>query len=381
MEPNYLLIQTHWTDFKSYPEIIRNPEIGIAYKAKSYFDNVILVCGNSPENSIVHDYAHEIGVVCFEGDLIDVSRRFRSCMERYEIQSAARILTYQFMADCENRCDYVILPRDFDLKFGGDVFSIDFLEKVFSINSDIDLEKGIYPRSFQFCPWAAVDIFPEAFELCENRNVPVYGLKEYEAIRCIMDQYYPERSQVSDMSTYRFAAALLDGVNTKIADIACGHGDGSAFLAETNRSVTGIDYALDLIDENKKKFGDIKNLEFICADASARNIFLLESLDAVVSIHSMEHFPDDEGFLLNCSSWLKSDGKMILEVPLLMKYPFKGIGKPLGERHIREYEIKTLCALCEKYFKIESVFGVSRGNYLASEKARNAVMLLLGKRN
>lgn len=71
---------------------------------------------------------------------------------------------------------------------------------------------------------------------------------------------------------------------------------------------------------------------------------------------------------------------MVLEVPLSMKYPFTDIGRPLGDKHIREYEIKQLYAKCESYFKIENIFGVSRGNYIAPEKARNAVMLLLRKK-
>ena len=177
-----------------------------------------------------------------------------------------------------------------------------------------------------------------------------------------------------------FAAFLLKDSCGNVADIACGQGDGAALLSQTCNQVRGVDYSQTVIDENCKRFGHIENLEFRCGDVSNGDLFAPRSLDAVVSIHSMEHFTDDDGFLANCAHWLKTNGQMVLEVPLLMTYPFPTIRRPLGEKHIREYMVDTLTAKCASHFKVEYVFGVSRGNYLPVQKARNAVMLLLGSK-
>lgn len=391
MDFNNLLIQTHWSDFESYGEIIRDPDISIANKAKRYFDTIVLVCGDTPENRVVRKYAEEMGVECFQGDLWDVSKRFNACMKKYGMIYAARILNYHFMVDCaflvkcleilrSEKRDYLVLPRNFDMKFAGDIFSLSFLNKAEALSTRECPEKAFTSRSLSFCPWAAVDLFPEFFQLSCLESVPVYGLEKFKAIRDVVNRYYPERARLNDMPAYKVALSLLESNRGIVADIACGHGDGAAKLSRFNELVFGIDYSRKQILENQRRFSEVNNLIFFSCDASDVKILQENSLDAVVSIHSMEHFRDDVRFLTNCSKWLKKGGQMVLEVPLSMKYPFTDIGRPLGDKHIREYEIKQLYAKCESYFKIENIFGVSRGNYIAPEKARNAVMLLLRKK-
>lgn len=56
--------------------------------------------------------------------------------------------------------------------------------------------------------------------------------------------------------------------------------------------------------------------------------------DLIVSIQTMEHVVDDDLFLERCESWLKPGGIIVLEVPLLMRYPFSESAEPYSDYHI-----------------------------------------------
>ena len=95
----------------------------------------------------------------------------------------------------------------------------------------------------------------------------------------------------------------------------------------------------------------------------------------------MEHVINDYLFLEKCKSWLKPGGIIVLEVPLLMKYPFSESAEPYGHYHIREYEVGALQSLFSEHFKIIDSYGVSRGFYTHIENSRNATLLVGRKQN
>ena len=92
----------------------------------------------------------------------------------------------------------------------------------------------------------------------------------------------------------------------------------------------------------------------------------------------MEHVIDDNLFLEKHKFWLKPNSKILLEVPLLMKYPFAESAEPYGDAHIREYEVDPLIEQFKNYFELIDAYGVNRGFYSNISNARNAI-LLLGK--
>lgn len=354
--------------------------------AKQLFDKVVLVCADVPENIAVSEYAEKIGVDCFKGDEQNVLRRFKDCMNKFGMKTAARILIYWFMVDLDfivdclktldsSGDDYVLLPRDFDVKFGADVFSYSFLEKSESfLASDSDLKEL---DRYLFCPWALTEAHPEVFSFADAPQVPVYGEEKFLEIRTIVDATYPERAPVYEVSDYTFASSFVSKDAVRVADIACGYGYGTAYLATIYKDVVGVDYEEALIESNKKRHGAVAHPGFLTGDVSNPDLFEEGSLDAIFSMHSMEHFPDDELFLRNCARWLKPSGQMVLEVPLLLKYPFASAPAPLGAAHIREYDRQGLLVLCKKFFKLEGEYGVARGLYIAPELARNAMMVVL----
>lgn len=390
MNERPLLIQTHWTDFQSFPQIINNPTLSLVRKAKAYFQRVVLVCADTTENRILEEHAREIGVEYFAGATSDVCLRFQQCMEILDFKQAARALIYWFMVDfdfvmscfqqleSESR-DIVVLPQDLDIKFGADIFSLSFLNKAQKVMDEMN---GPLVDEYRFRPWALAEAYPEHFGIAVCQHPPVFGGERFQEIRTAFNQYYPERSasEGSPFSAYNMAASLLNSEVQRVADIACGWGNGSKVLAETFPEVLGVDYSREQIQLNGEKFFGMKNLQFVAGDCMDETLLEEDSLDAIVSIHSMEHFPDDKLFLSHCVKWLKDGGSLVLEVPLLMEYPFKGIDTPLGEKHIREYKLRPLLDLCQTQFDIEQIYGVSRGFYVRPELARNAVLLLLKAR-
>jgi len=352
-----ILVQIYHSDLGAYA-----PELSPVPRLKESFD-VTLVTGETGGRK-VQRYADDLGVKCFLGSDDNVNQRFADCMDELGIEYAARILNSHFMveevllSDCMDELrggnsDYVVFPRDFDMRFGADIFSRGFLDKARSV-------KGTDYRGIGFCPWAAVELSPDDFDLVCLDGIQGYSFAPTSIYRSFASDYYPERTPQSDLSTYRFAIRNLPSGVRRVADIACGDGRGTEYLKSFFNSVVGV----DMEAPNWCKSGD----------ALDAGLFPANHLDAVISIHTMEHLRDDRLFLKNCSHWLKSGGRLILEVPLLMRYP---IGEVINPHHIREYEIESLKRLCGEYFQVEMVFGVARGFYLSEDRARNAVMLVL----
>ena len=390
MNKRPLLIQSHWTDFQDCSPLINNPSISVVQKAKNYFQRIVLVCGDDARNKVIEQYAQDIDVEFYIGDLLDVSLRFEQCMETMGFEQAARVLIYCFIVNfdfvlrCFNQLgkesvDIIILPRNFDIKFGSDVFSLTFLKKFRHLIGNM---KEPLAGEYRFRPWAFAEFYPQHFRISSCITSPVLEREKFQEIRNIINKYYPERfsSTGSPFTAYNMAVSLLNSNTQQVLDIACGCGEGTKLLAASFPLALGIDYSPEQIAINQQKFHGIKKLQFLVGNAMNEDLLKRNSFEAIVSIHSMEHFPDDKLFLANCLKWLKPGGELVLEVPLLMTYPFKGIDMPLGEKHIREYKLKPLLELCQAHFTIEKIFGVSRGFYVEPKMARNAMLLLLRAR-
>jgi SAM-dependent methyltransferase len=386
-----LLIQTHWSDFDSFDAVIRKEPWSLAPRAKAAFERVVLLCGDTPENDVVRSYAEEVGVECFAGDNDDVGLRVSQCLDHLGTRYAARVLLYHFMVDLDvvarsfelldehPEADHVHLPGDLDVKFAADVFTRSFIETARAVAAEAD---GPLERRLRFTPWSAAEVAPERFHPIALDRVPFYDESYFWKIRRFVDEHWPERRNKAGMpqSTYLQAATLLPEGTRTVADIACGWGDGTAVLARRFGGAVGVDYEPDQIVSNVERHRGVEGLGFRAGDATDPALFPESEFEAIVSIHSMEHLDDDRAFLRCCHRWLAPGGHLILEVPLLLRYPFPEVGLPLGEGHKREYVVADLLDLVREWFVAEECFGVSRGMYLPLDRARNAVMLHLRPR-
>lgn len=140
---------------------------------------------------------------------------------------------------------------------------------------------------------------------------------------------------------YRAAMELVKGKT--VLDIASGSGYGSACLAETAKSVYGVDIDKDAVRYAQKNY-KAKNVEFILGDGV--NIPLADnSVDMVVSFETIEHIEDYETFMVEVKRVLKDDGLLLLSTPNDVEFP------ETNHFHIHEFNQKELEKLVSKYFK------------------------------
>jgi SAM-dependent methyltransferase len=382
------IIQINHTDLENYNLKYNCIE---KFRDSGLFDFIVLAAPDIKENFTLRNYAKENCLELFLGDTYNVAKRILDCCERYNSKIAVRALINWFFIDVQlikkmvqlledNKAEYVNLPREFDIRFGADVFTVDFLRKVIHESKGReDIEK----RKMLFNPWGYADAYSRPFDIITCQNTPVYSLPYFKEIEKIFSKVWIDErvnSSQSPLSSYEFAWAHLDraGKNCRVLDIACGCGRGTNYLSSHCEHVFGIDIDEHTIREARKKFPK-NNIQFEVCNASLLK-FPDSYFDAIVSVHTMEHLEDDAGFLQQCSNALKKEDYFIIEVPKIRKLPFENINKPISRFHVREYSVEGLLSLLNKYFTVELSFGVSRGFCVSLENARESLRAVCKKK-
>ena len=139
---------------------------------------------------------------------------------------------------------------------------------------------------------------------------------------------------------YHFAAPFARG--KRVLDIACGEGYGSALLARTAASVTGVDISAEAIAHARRTYAGVGNLRY--AEGSCTAIPLGDaSVDFAVSFETIEHIHEQAEFLAELARVLAPDGVLLLSSPDKAEYTDKtGV---TNEFHVRELYRDELEAL------------------------------------
>lgn len=114
------------------------------------------------------------------------------------------------------------------------------------------------------------------------------------------------------LQRYEFASRSLAG--SRVLDMACGCGYGSALLAERHpdKQITGIDIDPEAIAYAQAHY-QRPNLRYLCANAET---FADEAgFDSIVSLETIEHLPDPVRLVENLAKLLAKDGRIIASVP------------------------------------------------------------------
>lgn len=149
-------------------------------------------------------------------------------------------------------------------------------------------------------------------------------------------------------------AVLLDAVKGKdVLDIASGEGYGSAMLAKTAKSVTGVDISAEAIAHAKKKYR-IENLRYLEGNAAELNL-PDNSFDMVVSFETIEHLSQQDEVMAEFSRVLRPDGVLVLSSPNRPIYQ-KECGSN-NEFHIKELDFAELDLLLKKKFEFVEYYG------------------------
>ncbi len=377
------VFQVHHTDMMPPAEEF-NPVVKL--NKSGVFDHVVLAVPDLEENRFLEDYALEWGAEIFFGDVDNITQRIYDVARAYGCDLIARPSIYWFYLDPRlvkgmldaletAGAEMVLLPRNFDVTFGADVCTIGFLEKM------LGLFKGNESLRTEFMrhPWGYAELYPEEVDVLYFSDVPTYDQQRFQEVVASLKQVFPEAGVTADKTyPYRHILKYLRG-DEKILDIACGHGAGTAVLANHAAHVVGVDLSSEAIEEAEKQHQALSNITFLQA-----NVFDLSfkpgEFDFIVSIHTMEHIEHDKHFISLISRWLKNGGSFGLEVPLLMDYPFKGINKPMNPYHVREYTVEGLEHLLEGAFELLEKQAVVRGWYTDISRARNAAMMIARKK-
>lgn len=110
---------------------------------------------------------------------------------------------------------------------------------------------------------------------------------------------------------YAWAQRMVEGL--EVLDCACGEGYGSRILADSARSVTGVDIDSTSIEHARRRYGR-DGLEFV--EASALDLpFDDDRFDAVVSFETLEHLAEHDELLSEFRRVLKPGGFLLMSSP------------------------------------------------------------------
>lgn len=141
---------------------------------------------------------------------------------------------------------------------------------------------------------------------------------------------------------YEFAASLVSD-HDRIADIGCGIGYGSYFMATSTpcQSVLGVDIAEDAI-EYAKAFYAHPNITFLRADAVELQEQITEKFDLITAFEVVEHIGNAREFLMQLAKMLNVNGIIVLSTPNESVLPFDQNTFRFHHRHYTLDELKEL---------------------------------------
>ncbi|MCK9490286.1 MAG: class I SAM-dependent methyltransferase [Xanthomonadales bacterium] len=154
---------------------------------------------------------------------------------------------------------------------------------------------------------------------------------------------------------YVFALPLARG--RRVLDAACGEGYGSALLARTARSVTGVDVDADTITHAARRYGDADKLQFQCASVTAIDA-PDASFDLIVSFETIEHLAEQAQMLAEFDRLLAPGGLLLISSPDRDNYNAAGVANPF---HVRELDRDEFEGLLAAHFPQRRVFGQRLG--------------------
>ena len=169
---------------------------------------------------------------------------------------------------------------------------------------------------------------------------------------------------------YEFARPLIAG--KKVLDVGCGLAYGTALMAGAASSITGIDYDGETVEDNRKRYNDISNLDFKHSVIPPLP-FADQSYDVITAFQFIEHIQPRKEFIKECLRVLKPGGTLLVTTPnvkmSLARNPF----------HVHEYtfdEMKNEVSTLTEKFELQGLNGNERVNKYYSENGRLVRMIL-----
>lgn len=151
---------------------------------------------------------------------------------------------------------------------------------------------------------------------------------------------------------HRYVVAAQLCKDRDVVDMACGEGYGAAMLAETARSVVGVDISGEAIGHASEKYGK-PNLSFVVSDVRALDL-PDACCDMVVSFETIEHVGEQEKMLREIRRVLRPDGVLVMSSP---NRPVYAKDSEPNAFHVKELDFDELDALLSKFFGCARYYG------------------------
>lgn len=192
------------------------------------------------------------------------------------------------------------------------------------------------------------------------------------------ERYIPniKDPQISHEHWHRYLYATQFVGNKRVLDIASGEGYGANLLAETAKSVIGVD-----IDERTVSHAQMKykgeNLEFKIGSVTNIPIDVANTFDVVVSFETIEHLDDESqrAFIKEAKRILKPLGLFIVSTPNHLTY--SEIPRYVNEFHKKEFYESEFETFMKGYFQKVVIVGqkIQASSYIWPKNENTGTMV------
>jgi ubiquinone/menaquinone biosynthesis C-methylase UbiE len=169
---------------------------------------------------------------------------------------------------------------------------------------------------------------------------------------------------------YEYAVPFITG--KKVLDVGCGNAYGTALMAASASSITGLDYDASTVADNQQRYSAVTNLDFRHG-AVPPLPFDDASFDVITAFQFIEHIQHRKEFLKECLRVLRPGGKLLVTTPnvkkSLARNPF----------HVHEYtfdEMRSEAGSLTKDFSLKGLNGNERVNSYYAENGKFVRMIL-----
>jgi O-antigen biosynthesis protein len=163
-------------------------------------------------------------------------------------------------------------------------------------------------------------------------------------------------AEISYEHWHRYFYATQFVKDKQVLDIACGEGYGANLMAQTAKTVVGVDISQEAIDFAKERYPR-GNLSFLQGSVEKIPIDGVKKFDVVVSFETIEHVDAgmQESFLKEVRRLLKDDGVLVISSPNKLFY--SDITGRKNKFHLKEFYEKEFVEFLRKYFGQVTLLG------------------------
>jgi GT2 family glycosyltransferase/SAM-dependent methyltransferase len=162
-----------------------------------------------------------------------------------------------------------------------------------------------------------------------------------------------ERGKIRYEHLHRYALSLEFVAGKSVLDIASGEGYGSAILAATASSVTGVDHDVRSVEHARRQYPD-PALEFVVGSCDAVP-FPDAQFEVVTSFETVEHHDKHEEMLGEIRRTLKPGGVLVISSPNRLIYTDnRGYVNPF---HVKELYLDEFRDLLLRHFEHVCIYG------------------------